>query len=163
MDVTFTETHMFQVRPLPAETFVHLFALSDEELDTRGVVVRRAGEGDRFPCRVSLRDARPGERALLLNYEHQDAATPYKSSYAIFVIEGAEQALLAPGELPSVFRGRPIALRGFSAGGMLVEAAMGMGEDTAPVIERLLGNPDVAYIHAHNAMHGCYSARIERA
>lgn len=154
---------MFQISPLPAETFAHLFSLSDEELDTRGIVVRRAGEGDRFPCRVSLRDARPGERALLLNYEHQDAATPYRSRYAIFVIEGAEQAALAPDELPQVFRGRPIALRGFSSGGMLLEAAMGMGDDAAPLIERLLRNPGIAYIHAHNAMHGCYSARIDRA
>ena len=54
---------MFQISPLPSDTFAHLFGLSDEELDARGVVVRRAGEGDRFPCRVSLRDARPGERA----------------------------------------------------------------------------------------------------
>ena len=53
---------MFQVSPLPVETFSHLFGLSDEQLDTRRIVVRRAGEGDRFPCRVSLRDARPGER-----------------------------------------------------------------------------------------------------
>ncbi len=154
---------MFQVSPLASETFAHLFGLPDEELDNRGIVVRRAGEGDRFPCRVSLRDARPGERALLLNYEHQDADTPYRSRYAIFVIEGAEEAKLGPGELPQVFHGRPIALRGFSAAGMLLEAAMGMGEEIAPVIARLFANPDVAYLHAHNAMHGCYSARIDRA
>lgn len=154
---------MFQVSPLASETFAHLFGLPDEELDARGVVARRAGEGDRFPCRVSLRDARPGERALLLNYEHQDADTPYRSRYAIFVIEGAEEAKLAPGELPQVFRGRPIALRGFSAAGMLLEAAMVMGEEIAPVIARLFQNPEIAYLHAHNAMHGCYSARVDRA
>ncbi len=153
---------MFQISPLPAENFSHLFGLSDEDLDSRGVVVRRAGEGDRFPCRVSLRDARPGERALLLNYEHQAAATPYRSSYAIFVIEGAEQAELAPDELPQVFNGRPLAVRAFSAAGMLVEAGLGMGEAVKPVIERLLANPDVAYLHVHNAMHGCYSARVDR-
>lgn len=154
---------MFQVSPLPAASFAHLFGLPDDELDNRGIVVRRAEAGDRFPCRISLRDARPGERALLLNYEHQDAETPYRSRYAIFVVEGAEQAELGPGELPPVFRGRPIALRGFSAAGMLLEAAMGMGEDIAPAIERLLSNPEIAYLHAHNAMHGCYSARIDRA
>ena len=154
---------MFQISPLPSDTFAHLFGLSDEELDARGVVVRRAGEGDRLPCRVSLRDARPGERALLLNYEHQDADTPYRSRYAIFVIEGAEEARLAPDELPQVFLRRPIALRAFSEAGMLLDAAMGMGSEIAPVIERLFANPDVAYLHAHNAMHGCYSARIDRA
>ena len=154
---------MFQISPLPAANFSHLFGLSDEDLDSRGVVVRRAGEGDRFPCRVSLRDARPGERALLLNYEHQAAATPYRSSYAIFVIEGAEQADLAPDELPEVFNGRPLAVRAFSQVGMLVEAGLGIGDAVRSVIERLLGNPDVAYLHVHNAMHGCYSARVDRA
>lgn len=154
---------MLQISPLPQETFAHLFGLPDDELDARGVVVRRAGEGDRFPCRVSLRDARPGERALLLNYEHQDADTPYRSRYAIFVIEGAEEAKLSPGELPQVFIARPLAVRAFSASGMLLEAGLGVGVEVKPVIERLLGNPDVAYLHVHNAMHGCYSARVDRA
>ena len=154
---------MFQISPLPAETFAHLFGLSDEELDTRGIVVRQARDGDRFPCRVSLRDARPGERALLLNYEHQDADTPYRSRYAIFVIEGAEQASLAPDELPQVFNGRPLAVRAFSDAGMLLKADMALGLAIKPVIECLLEDPEVAYLHVHNAMHGCYSARVDRA
>lgn len=153
---------MFQVSPLPSKTFAHLFALSDDELAGQGVVARRAREGDRFPCRVSLRDARPGERALLLNYEHQDADTPYRSRYAIFVIEGAEEASLSPGVLPAVFHGRPLAVRAFSAAGMLLEAGLGHGADVEPLIERLLANPDAAYLHVHNAMHGCYSARVDR-
>jgi len=157
------EMIMFQVSPLPAQTFAHLFGLPDDELDSRGVVARQAGQGDRFPCRVSLRDARPGERALLLNYEHQSADTPYRSRYAIFVIEGAEEARLAPGELPQVFQRRPIALRAFSEAGMLLEAAMGMGEEIAPAIASLFANPAVSYLHAHNAMRGCYAARIDRA
>ena len=154
---------MFQVSPLPAQNFSHLFGLSDDELDARGIVVRRAGEGDRFPCRVSLRDARPGERALLLNYEHQDADTPYRSRYAIFVIEGAEQASLAADELPPVFNGRPLAVRAFSDAGMLLKADMALGAAVKLVIERLLEDPEVAYLHVHNAMHGCYSARVDRA
>jgi Protein of unknown function (DUF1203) len=153
---------MFQISPLPLETFSHLFGLPDEELDARGIVVRRAGEGDRFPCRVSLRDARPGERALLLNYEHQDADTPYRSRYAIFVIEGAKQAELAPGEMPEVFNGRPLAVRAFSDAGMLLKADMALGVGVKPVIERLLEDPEVAYLHVHNAMHGCYAARVDR-
>ena len=153
---------MFQIIPLPSKAFAHLFALSDDELASRGVIARHAREGDRFPCRVSLRDARPGERALLLNYEHQAADTPYRSRYAIFVIEGAEEASLSPGEMPVVFHGRPLAVRAFSASGMLLEAGLGLGADVEPLIERLLANPDAAYLHVHNAMHGCYSARVDR-
>jgi hypothetical protein len=156
------ETAMFQISPLEANRFSHLFGLSDEELDHCGVVARKTSDGDRFPCRVSLRDARPGERALLLNFEHQPAGTPYRSSYAIFVIEGAAEAKLAPGELPDVFAGRPLAVRGFSATGMLLDAGMAMGEDVRGVIGSLFANPDVDYLHVHNAMHGCYSARVDR-
>lgn len=154
---------MFQINPLPSATFSHLFGLSDDELDSRGVVARRVQDGDRCPCRISLRDALPGERALLLNYQHQTADTPYRSSYAIYVVEGAEEAKLGPGELPPVFRGRPIAFRGFSSAGMLLEASLSPGEASAPVIRKLFENPEVAYLHAHNAMHGCYSARVDRA
>lgn len=137
--------------------------MTDDELHARGVIPKTAREGDRFPCRVSLRDARPGERALLLNYEHQRAATPYRSSYAIFVIDGAEDARLAPGELPAVFQDRPLAVRAFSEDGMLLEAGLGVGGGVRPVIERLLARPDAGYLHVHNAMHGCYSARVDRA
>lgn len=153
---------MFQIRPLEANQFAHLFGLSDQELHHHGVVARRAGEADRFPCRVSLHDARPGERVLLLRFEHQPADTPYRSSYAIFVIEGAAEARLAPGELPPVFLGRPLAVRGFSQSGMLQEAAMAMGEAVSGVIEKLFANADIAYLHVHNAMHGCYAARVDR-
>lgn len=153
---------MFQIRPLPAQAFSQLFGLPDAELEAQGVVVRRAAKGDRFPCRISLRDAQPGERVFLLNYEHQDADTPYRSRHAIFVIDGAEEARLLPGELPLVFHGRPVAVRAFSKTGMLIEAAMGMGEEVRAAIDRLLGNPHAAYLHAHNVMHGCYSARVDR-
>jgi hypothetical protein len=156
-------SNMFQISPLPVADFAGLFGLSDAELKARGVEPRIAGPGDRFPCRISLRDARPGERALLLNYEHQKAQTPYRSRYAIFVIDGAEEAKLAPGELPPVFEQRPLAVRAFDADGMLIEAGMALGRDVKPVLERLLQNEAAAYLHVHNAMHGCYSVRVDRA
>ncbi len=153
---------MFQVSPLPAAEFSALFGLTDAELAARGIVVKTAAEGDVLPCRVSLRDARAGERALLMNFEHQPASSPYRSTYAIYVVEGAEEAELAPGELPPVFMGRPLAVRGFSEDGMLVEAGMAMGPEIRPLIERLLAADGVDYLHVHNAMHGCYAARVDK-
>lgn len=153
---------MFQVRPLEANQFAHLFGLSDHELHHHGVAARRAGEADRFPRRVSLRDACPGERALLLNFEHQPADTPYRSSCAIFVIEGAAEARLPPGQLPPVFVGRPLAVRGFSESGMLLDAGMAMGEAVSGVIGTLFANADIACLHVRNAMHGCFAARVDR-
>ena len=53
------------------------------------------------PCRVSLVDAAVGETVLLLPYEHQAApGSPYRSSGAIFVRQGAEQAQPGVNEVP---------------------------------------------------------------
>ena len=65
--------------------------------------------------------------------------------------------------LPEVMRRRLLSLRAFSAEGSMVDADVIEGREAAPLIERLLGNPQVAYIHAQYAKPGCYAARIERA
>ncbi len=44
----------------------------------------------------------------------------------------------------------------------MVDADLIEGE-LRPAIERLLANPEAAYIHAHYAKRGCYAARIDRA
>ena len=152
----------FIVTGLPVETFQPLFGLSDAELAAHGAVRRTAVAGERFPCRVTLEDAAPGETLLLLNFEHQSAATPYRSNYAIYVNEAAAETRRLEGELPPVLRGKRIALRGFDAEGMLLEAELSLNDDVAQIVGRQFENPDVAYIHAHNAGAGCFAARIDR-
>jgi Protein of unknown function (DUF1203) len=58
---------------------------------------------------------------------------------------------------------RPMSLRAYDATNMMVDADLAECEAVEPLIERLLANPKVAYIHAHNAKRGCYSGKIERA
>lgn len=152
----------FIVSGLPVETFEPLFGLDAAALAERTAVRVIAGEG-RYPCRVSLEDAKAGQSLLLLNYRHQDAATPYRSSYAIYVNEAARETRRLRGELPPVLRGRPIALRAFDAGGMLVGAELALNDDVEAAIGRQFANPAAAYLHAHNAAHGCFAARIDRA
>jgi Protein of unknown function (DUF1203) len=153
----------FIVSALPAEPFRPLFGLSDEALAAQGVLRRKVDAKPGFPCRISLEDAEPGETVLLLNYEHQPADTPFRARHAIFVREGAAQAALAPGEVPTVFHGRVISLRAFSDEGMILAAEVAQGDELEPAIERLLAKPDVAYVHAHYAGMGCYAARIDRS
>ena len=151
----------FTVRGLPPEPFIPLYGLSEEELAkrrARRVVV----DGPGFPERIEMRDAEPNETLLLVNYEHQDADTPYRSSHAVYVREGATETWSGD-HLPEVMRRRLLSLRAFSAEGSMVDADVIEGREAAPLIERLLGNPQVAYIHAHYAKPGCYAARIERA
>lgn len=152
----------YVVSGLPIETFRPLFGLSDADLAAHGALRQTAGPEGRYPCRVTLEDAKPGQTLLLLNYEHQDAATPYRSNYAIFVNESAAETRRLADELPPVLHGRPIAVRAFDESGMLVAAELALADDVEAAIDRQFAKPEVAYLHAHNAAHGCFAARIDR-
>ena len=154
----------FAVKGLPIEEFADLFGLADHELAARGVIRKTANSKPGFPCRITLEDAEPGETLLLLNYESHKAATPYRSAYAIFVREKARAPRTFVDEIPPVMEHRPIALRIFDSDGMLIGADMGRnGAETKAKIETIFADPNAAYIHAHNAMHGCFAAEIRRA
>jgi hypothetical protein len=153
----------FRILGLDPEPFRGLYGLPDEELARlhvqRHIVDRTPG----FPDRVEMRDLDSGERALLLNYVHQPADTPYRASHAIFVREGALERFEAVDKIPDVLLVRPISLRAFNAAGEMIDADLAHGREIEPLIERFLTEPQVAYIHAHYAKRGCYAGRIERA
>lgn len=140
-----------------------MFALPDAALaahNARRVVAQPRGS---YPCRVSLADAQPGETLILVNYEHQPAASPFRASHAIYVREGATQARPAAGEVPALFRSRLLSLRGFGDDGMIHAADLAEGAVLEPAITAMLADPTVAYIHLHYAKPGCYAARVDRA
>jgi hypothetical protein len=153
----------FQISGLSVAPFAPLFGLSDAELAKRSIVRHTADKAPGFPCRVSLRDAEPGETLLLLNYEHLAVASPYRSSYAIYVREYAEEARVAVNEVPDVLRRRLLSLRAFDEQGMLLEADVADGRDIEPLIEKMLERREVEYLHVHNAKPGCFAARVDRA
>lgn len=153
----------FIIRGLDPAEFQPLFSLSDAALAARGVFVRTVDQKPGYPCRISLEDAEPGERVLLLNHESHKVPTPYRSTFAIYVRENAGPAAEYRDVLPPVMENRPIALRVFDAKGMLIGAGLGRdASETKARIEAIFAAPDAAYIHAHNAMHGCFAAEIRR-
>lgn len=152
----------YSITGLDPAAFAPLFALSDSELAERGAVRVTASASRGFPCRVSLEDAREGDQLILLHHTSHDVATPYRSSYAIYVREGVAPARFVD-ETPPVFEGRPLGLRGFDAEGMLRDARLALPGEADGKIRELLANPDIATIHAHNAAHGCFSALVERS
>ena len=152
----------FVITGLAPQTFSHLFGLPEEVLSQQNIVRKTVDAKPGYPCRITLQDAEPGETVLLLNHESHPAATPYASRYAIFVRESAEAAQTYSDVLPPVFRNRPIALRLFSGEGMLTGADLGVNEALHDKIVAAFARPEVAYIHAHNAMHGCFVAEIRR-
>lgn len=153
----------FRIRGLAPEPFRHLFGLDDAALAAAGARRYLVDHAPGFPDRVELRDLQPGETALLLNYVHQPADTPYRASHAIFVREGATVAHESVDTIPQVLRIRPISLRAFDAAHMMVDAELVDGRDLESAIARLLAQAQVSYLQAHYAQRGCYAARIERA
>ena len=153
----------FVISGLDPQRFAPLFGLDDEALAARGVIRRTATSKPGFPCRVTLEDAEPGETLLLLNYESHAVETPYRSAYAIYVREAATDLARYENEIPPVMRTRPIALRHFNAEAMLIGASLALKGDVKEAIETAFANPAVAYLHAHNAAHGCFAAEVRRA
>ncbi len=153
----------FRITGLPAAPFQPLFGLADEALRARGARRCIAHSKPGFPDRIEMREAEPGEAVLLVNHEHQSAASPYRSSHAVYVIEGASRRFDAIDTVPEVMRSRLLSLRGFDAEGMIVDADIVEGREVERLIERLLAQPAIDYLHAHYAKRGCYAGRIERA
>jgi hypothetical protein len=151
----------YRITGLDPAAFQPLFALSEEELEEHGMRRMTVTKKPSFPCRVSLVDRDIGETVILLNHVSHDVANPFRASHAIFVAEGAEQAEFVD-EVPPVFDGRALSMRGFDRRGMMVTAMLAPPGGSEEVIRELFDNADVAAIHAHNAAYGCFSARIER-
>lgn len=63
---------------------------------------------------------------------------------------------------PPVFQGRPLGLRAFDVDGMLRDARLALPGEADAKIRDLFANAEIAYIHAHNAAHGCFAARVDR-
>ena len=152
----------FRVTGLSPEPFRPLFGLADEALALRGAR-RYTADGLGFPDRIEISDAAPGETLLLVNYVHQPAATPYRASHAIFLREREVAATDMVDDIPPAMRARPLSLRAFDAAGLMVEGDLVDGSKAEALIEQLLADPAVAYIHAHYARRGCYAGLIERA
>ena len=153
----------FHITGLDPAPFVPLYGLDEASLKARGVIRVQADSDRGFPERVELRDARRGESLLLLNHTHQPADTPYRSSHAIFVREGATTPYDGYDEIPDVLRIRTISLRGFDRHHHIASAALIDGTKLAEAIGQLFAMSAVSYIHAHYAAYGCYAARIDRA
>ncbi|PWG01667.1 DUF1203 domain-containing protein [Sphingosinicella humi] len=152
----------YRISGLPLADFEPLFGLDEGALKARNIVRVTADAKPGYPCRVTLEDAEPGETLLLLNYEHQAAATPYRSSHAIFVREGARVEAVFENEVPPLLSERLLSVRAFDADGMMVDADCLQGSELEPAIERLFGDSRTAYLHVHNAKRGCFAARVDR-
>lgn len=153
----------FSISGLSPEQFAHLYGMDDDGLRRHRARRYLVDCSPGFPDRVEMRDLEPGESALLVNYTHHDADTPYRSSHAVFVREGATASFSSRNSVPQVLRIRMLSVRAFDDEGMLLDAGLTDGMQLEDQIEQLFANARCAYLHVHYAKFGCYAARIDRA
>lgn len=152
----------FRITGLEPDQFKPLFSLSDEQLAARNIKRVVADSKPGFPCRISLKDAEPGESLLLLNYEHLRVDSPYRSNHAIFVNENSDVRYNEIDRVPEVMLPRLLSVRSFDADGMMLDADVLEGAQLQTAIPRFFEDPRAAYLHVHNAKRGCFSARVDR-
>ncbi len=153
----------FRLISLPIERFSTFFPLDDEELAAHGARRQIVDKKPGFPCRVSLMDAEPGERVILLPFMHHKVESPYRGSGPIYVREKAERAYPKVNEVPEMIRRRLLSLRAYDAAGMMLDAELAEGSAFEKHVRDFFADAYVAYLHVHNARPGCYNCRVDRA
>lgn len=152
----------YKIRGIDPAPYRHLVGASEAELAEAGAVRVMAACSPGYPCRASLVDAEIGETLILINHVSHDVETPYRSAFAVYLRESAEEPAEFVDQLPPVFDNRPLSLRAFDSDGMLANAALAMPGKAEESVHALLADDNIAYIDAHNAAQGCFAARIER-
>lgn len=120
-----------------------------------------ADSPDGFPCRHCLQWAKPGERVILFPYASVPPGHPYWESGPIFVHAEACERYDAIREYPSGFRNGRV-FRAYNSNYDMIDAQVADGSEPEAVVEKLLKNPETAFVHARSVTRGCYTFGIER-
>ena len=115
-----------------------------------------------YPCRHCLRWAQPGERVILFPYPAIRHGHPYSETGPIFVHAEACERYNATDEFPADFRNGRV-LRAYNASYDMIDTEVVNGSEPEAVIEKLLENPETAFVHARSVTGGCYTFGIERS
>ena len=152
----------YVIQGLDPAPFAPLFDASDDALAASGARRVTASTDSGFPCRVSLTDAKAGERLLLARHVSNDPQGPFHIAHAIYVREGAIRADPVRDTVPAMLDRRTLSIRAFSDEGLLVDARLAAPGTADAAIRDLFSGAGTAYVHAHHAAMGCFLANIER-
>jgi hypothetical protein len=154
----------YRIHALPLAPFAPLFALSDAELETIGARRMIADSPNSAPCRVSLTDADPGDRLILLTHRHLDApSSPYRSEGPILVREVATQADLPADLIPDQLSRRLLSVRVYDGDWMMTDADVVAGADLDSMLQAWFAVPSTETVHIHTARRDCFLAAAMRA
>jgi hypothetical protein len=154
------KTSKFRITPLPTEVAEAARRSAANGAPDHAIAVADSPRG--FPCRHCLRFARPGERVILFPYAAIPSGRPYSESGPVFVHAEPCERYAATHEFPADFRNGRV-MRAYNSTFDMIDAEVVNGNETEAIIEKLLQNPETAFVDARSVTRGCYTFRIQRA
>src|SRR4051794_11862119 len=144
----------FRIHPLPAEVLERVRA---DGVDTAGNSVEYLTSEGGEPLRCCLRDATPGERAILFGYEPPLPPSPYREVGAVYAHAEPCDGPANTDAYPADWYGPPQVLRAYDRRGWIHDATTTHdGHDPEAVIAEILADPEVTQVHSRNVAWGCY-------
>jgi hypothetical protein len=154
------KTSTFRIVPLPTEVAERARRVAKASAADHAVVIADSPTG--YPCRHCLRFAKPGERVILFPYASIPSGHPYSETGPIFVHVEPCERYSATHEYPDDLRkGR--AFRAYNGSYDMIDAVVANGSEPEAIVEKLLQNPETAFVDARSVTRGCYTFRIQRA
>ena len=155
---------MINFRALPIETELAL-KMRSSGLDPFGGtaeiwVAREPG----LPCRHCLEEAPLHGKVLLVSYQPLQQKTPYAGRGPIFICADDCEAFSERERLPEIVASRHVNLRAYDGTGKMLYAhsKLARGEGAGLEIASMLEDDEVAEVHAHTALHGCFLCKFVR-
>jgi hypothetical protein len=153
------KTLNFRVVPLNTEVAEGARRAAESGAPDHAIITADSPQG--FPCRHCLRWAQPGERVILFPFAAIPPGRPYSETGPIFVHVEPCERYPATREFPADFRQSRI-FRAYNSAQDMIDTEVVNGSEPEAVIEKLLENPETAFVDARSVTRGCYTFRIER-
>jgi hypothetical protein len=150
----------FRIIPLPTEVAERARQAALAGVADHAIVIAVSPTG--YPCRHCLCFAKAGERLILFPYAAIPRGYPYSETGPVFVHAEPCERYSATREYPGELRtGR--AFRAYNASYNMIDAEVANGSEPEAIVEKLLRNPETAFVDARSVTRGCYTFRVERA
>ncbi len=153
-----TEAGLLTYQAIPAAELDAIRAAGQDEAGNRlNVIVL----GEPAPLRCCLREARPGERLLLIAYSPPGTAGAYAERGPVFIHADRCPGYRTPHQYPPEFMHRQQVVRAYDRQGRIADGVLAAdGQQAQGVIAELLARPEVELVHLRNVGYGCYNCAV---
>lgn len=153
----------YRIDALPRKFLHRVWTTGHDDLGNK-VEIMVNDEENSAPLRCCLTEAPVGEKVALVAYQPFDRPGPYAETGPVLIHVEPCAGYADIHRYPEEFRHRRQILRAYDARGWQAYDAHTIvdGEDAEAVIERILANPNIEFLHSRNVLAGCYMFTIRR-